>query len=112
MTEQELDRQQQLIDQERAYINVRKTVTTMRCPVCDHPLHGYCTEPEHDTLVVTPHIVCTTGCKLIHYQGKAKSLYARQPEGARYTKASILESAIPDVRAWVKQFGSALEVDY
>lgn len=112
MNEQELNLQQQRINDELSYINMRKIVTTMHCPICGHPLRGYVTEPVHDTMDVTPVIYCKTGCRLLHHEGRTASMYARQPNGDRVTKASILETAIPIVRLWVKHFGSPLEEDY
>lgn len=112
--EEELQHQKELLEQELEYINVRKIVTSMRCPICGHPLHGYVTAPAYDTCEVTPHIVCTSGCKLLHYTGHAMSLYGYQVggNGKHITKAYVLQSAISAVRVWVKHFGSPLEENY
>lgn len=112
MEEQDIKRQQERIEQELSYINMRKIVTTMCCPICGNSLRGYVTEPEHDTLDARPVIYCKTGCRLLHYEGRAVSMYDHQPNGDRVTKAYILERAIPAVRLWVKRFCSPLETDY
>lgn len=120
MTEEELNRQHERLNEEREYIEARKAVTSMRCPVCGHPLRGYVTEPKHDTLDITPHIVCTTGCKLIHYEGITMSLYGFQVLNGlgsgrlvrHVTRAYALSTASNMIRPWIKQFGSPLEQDY
>lgn len=104
--EEELQREEQALKEKREYVEVRKAVTTMRCPICGAPLQGRVRGPMHDTADCQPFIFCdkNVGCGYFLAEGNWFSLYDK---GAK--KSLALQCLVDVVRPYIKVFGSPLE---
>lgn len=105
----ELARQEKSLADRRRYLEVRKAVTRMRCPVCGAYLKGNIYGPVHDTADCHPVIFCdkVRGCGYFLAEGPWFSMYDRDAD-----IPLALQRHMESVKRYIKEWGPPAEEDY
>lgn len=108
MTSEEIEliEEEKKLKEKKEYIETRKVVTSLRCPLCGSPLRGMVYGPFNDTLDCKPEIFCDKkrGCGYFCAEGDSFSLYDKNTN-----KSLALQALIEKVRPYIKTFGSPCE---